>query len=152
MPTNTTILPVALTQSEKIHLGLKEIAKRVRTQLKKEFPWCTFSVQKDTHSIRIVLLRAPFEAFVPELSNTAATSEQIKGLANMRERGYLQVNHYYIEDSVFYTEECKKVLLRVKELTDTYNYDNSDSQSDYFDVNFYLHLSIGEWDKPFRRI
>jgi len=151
MTAGETLAGKELTRSEKIHLGMKEIAKRVRTQLKKEFPWCVFSVQKDTHSIRIVLKKAPFEAFVSELSNTA-TSEQVKCWANMKERGYLQVNHYYIKDSVFYTDDCKKILLRVKELTDEYNYDNSDSQSDYFDVNFYLHLNIGEWDKPFQRI
>ena len=30
-----------------------------------------------------------------------------------------------------------------------YNYDDSDSQTDYFDTNFYYSLAIGKWDKPF---
>ena len=28
------------------------------------------------------------------------------------------------------------------------NYDNSDISTDYFDVGYYAHLAIGEWDKP----
>ncbi|MFA5790639.1 MAG: LPD29 domain-containing protein [Caldisericia bacterium] len=151
------IVTAELTQSEKIHLSMKEIAKLVRNQLKKEFLWCVFSVRKSTHSLRISLLRASFEAFVPEITNMFSNGlttkeEQVKILEYMKEKGHSQVNHYYIKTSIFYTDECKKVLQRVKELTDEYNYDNSDVQSDYFDVNFYLHLHIGEWDKPFRRV
>ena len=28
------------------------------------------------------------------------------------------------------------------------NYDNSDISTDYFDVGYYAHIAIGEWDKP----
>lgn len=157
MPVSEAIVKTELTRSEKIHLGLKEIAKRVRNQLKKEFLWCMFSVRKDTNSLRISLMRAPFEAFVSEIGDTTTNGltiidEQKKNLAYVKEKGHSQVNHYYIQTSPCYTDDCKKVLQRVKDITCEYNYDNSDIQSDYFDVNFYLHLSIGEWDNPFRRI
>lgn len=157
MPATQTVAKTELTRSEKIHLGMKEIAKRVRTRLKEEFLWCTFSVTKSTNSLRISLLSAPFEAFVSEIGDMSTNGlslpyEQKKNLEYMKEKGHSQVNHFYIQTSPFYTDECKNVLQRVKDITDEYNYDNSDSQSDYFDVNFYLHLSIGEWDKPFQRI
>ena len=29
------------------------------------------------------------------------------------------------------------------------NWDNSDSQSDYFDVGWYCYINIGSWDKPY---
>ena len=35
------------------------------------------------------------------------------------------------------------------QIVNQYNYDNSDSQTDYFDVNFYTHLNLGKWNKPF---
>jgi hypothetical protein len=28
-------------------------------------------------------------------------------------------------------------------------YDKSDAMVDYFDTGYYLHLSIGTWDKPY---
>ena len=32
----------------------------------------------------------------------------------------------------------------------SYNYDDSDSMTDYFDTNFYLSVYVGKWDKPFK--
>ena len=29
------------------------------------------------------------------------------------------------------------------------NYDNSGIMTDYFDVNFYFYLEVGQWNKPF---
>lgn len=29
-------------------------------------------------------------------------------------------------------------------------YNNSDVQTDYFDIDFYLNLEVGEWDKPYK--
>jgi hypothetical protein len=29
------------------------------------------------------------------------------------------------------------------------NHDNSDVQTDYFDVGFYVDVNIGQWDKPY---
>ena len=52
-------------------------------------------------------------------------------------------------NGVFLTERGHNMLKKVVEITNQYNWNNSDSQIDYFDVNFYLHLSIGRWDKPF---
>jgi len=40
-----------LSRSEKIELGTKEIAKRVRQQLKAEFPRCKFSVRIEYYSM-----------------------------------------------------------------------------------------------------
>lgn len=31
---------------------------------------------------------------------------------------------------------------KIRRIADAYNYDDSDGQSDYFDRNFYLHVSI----------
>ena len=31
------------------------------------------------------------------------------------------------------------------------NHDNSDIQTDYFDVGWYVNVNIGKWNKPYRR-
>lgn len=126
-------------------LDIKEIAKKIRTQLKREFPDCKFSVRIERYSggcsLNISLMSAPFYAGV----------------------GYHQVNHYWlrrnIDEALGMTSvinngkdismDAAKVLLRASEIANSYNYDRSEIQSDYFDTNFYLHVEIGKWDKPF---
>jgi hypothetical protein len=114
---------------------LKIVNEKIREDLKEQFPNLSFSVKKDSRKIYITLLRGNFKAFKPE---TFA-----------EERGYDTVNSYHIESDPSLTDEAKNVMLMVKEITNKYNYDNSDIQSDYFDVNFYLGLSIGTSDKPY---
>ena len=41
-------------------------------------------------------------------------------------------------------------MLNVCDFTMSYNYDNSDIMTDYFDTNFYLTLGIGRYDKPYQ--
>lgn len=41
-----------------------------------------------------------------------------------------------------YSEELKAVVETLNGFHDAYNYNNSDSQSDYFDVNYYGHVQV----------
>ncbi len=41
-----------------------------------------------------------------------------------------------------YTHEAKDVLDKIEALLNAYNFDGSDSQSDYFHVNFYTHVKF----------
>ena len=38
---------------------------------------------------------------------------------------------------------------RIVEIADYYNYDNSNTQTDYYDVNFSFDLNLGKWNKEF---
>jgi hypothetical protein len=44
-----------------------------------------------------------------------------------------------------WTTEGERILKHVESLANAYNFDGSDSQSDYFDVNFYLNVQY-DWD------
>lgn len=48
----------------------------------------------------------------------------------------------YITDKFGETESYKK-LLKIQQILDIYNHDNSDIMTDYFDVGYYTRLSIG---------
>lgn len=115
---------------------LKIINQKIREDLKEAFPNLTFSVKKDSRKIYISLVAGNFRPF--------------KALTSAEEKGYTSLNPYYIESDPSLTDEAKDVMSKVKEITNKYNYDNSDIQSDYFDVNFYLGLSIGSYDKPYK--
>ena len=151
-----------LTKSEKISLGTKEISRLIREKLKTKFPNCKFSVTKTGgHSnINISLIESDFKVFrtYEELSELAVlrykddgrrTEEQLK---SMCEDKYAQLNQYSSNDDYnkdvwnnghFLTEQAHNLFKEVVKIADYYNYDESDSQTDYFNTNFYLHLEIG---------
>jgi hypothetical protein len=69
---------------------------------------------------------------------------ETKGCAD---RKYLSINPYYLSDNhqgdtYFFLKELIAVM-------DDGNYDNSDVQTDYFDVGFYIDINVGSWDKPY---
>jgi hypothetical protein len=140
---------------------LKQIAKEVREQLKTEFPNCKFSVRTEYASmcqeLKVKLVKANFRVFKTEAEIREHFRTEGWGQYDERdminltrdvERGYSQVNEYYIDRSPIYTDESKEVLKRVREISNTDNWDNSDPQTDYFDVNYYFFLTVGDWDKP----
>ena len=158
-----------LTKSEKISYSTKDIKKEVSAKLKKEFPKFKFSIRTEYNHIDLSLMSAPFKVFrnFEELSENAIlkylddgrrTREELKEMTKTDNK---QLNPYQLREDydannwrngAFLTEKAHNVLKRAVQLLDYYNYDNSDSQSDYFDVNFYLNIGIGRYDKPFKEV
>lgn len=112
---------------------LKEITKEVRELLKKEFQDCRFSVSFKDNSLRVALMSAPRSP----LKSTAPV------------QGHTDVNEYHLSRSEYLTPAGINLFRKVYKIASTWNWDRSDIQSDYFDVNYYLNLSVGKWDKPF---
>lgn len=90
---------------ERLH-DTKEIAKRIRTHLRKRFSMCKWSVTSDYNSVDIRLKSSPWE----------------KG-----------------------SDIVNAILDYANKYSDSYNYNNSDAMTDYFDVNFYGHAQIS-WE------
>lgn len=108
----------------------KEHTKQIRENLKKQFPNLKFSVRKEHHTsvdVAIVAGDVDFSDILPA-------------------SGYQQINHYWIKD---HYPTHAKLLQAIKDVINEGNYDNSDIMTDYFDVGFYMQLSIGKWDKPY---
>lgn len=142
--------------SEKIYDTTK-IAKMVRRQLKKEIPTCKFSVTSKWFSggssISVALMTAPFPVFAKDVDCNG----------NKRLDDYAQLNHHQLRrafdydcqdpgicNGVFLTPKAWEVLSRAVEIGQLHNWDNSDIQTDYFDVNYYFDIEIGRWNKPFQ--
>lgn len=60
---------------------------------------------------------------------------------------YIDVNTYYYKDS--FSGDALEYLKEVNEVLNTDNYDNSDSQTDYFNVGHYVDIKVGNWEKPY---
>jgi len=43
-------------------------------------------------------------------------------------------------------------MTEADKIANVQNWDNSRIEEDYFDVNYYLNLYIGKWDKPFQEV
>lgn len=111
-----------------------EIIEIIRQWLKETYPRYKFSVtQKGYRSINIYLVKANFEAFTKESG-----------------RIYKDINHYYIDRDSDLTDRAKEVMHNVCDFAMSYNYDNSDIMTDYFDTNFYLTLGIGSYRQPYK--
>ena len=159
-----------LTKSEKISLSTTEIAKRIRQQLKAELPGNKFSVRTEYYSmgssITVSLMRAdrkvkldfeniPESVQVNYRDNHSYDEDQLRSL---QEESYHQLNEYILKrgyddrhwcNGVFLTEQGHTLLKRVVQIADQYNYNDSDSQTDYYSVNFSFSLQLGKWDMPF---
>jgi hypothetical protein len=62
--------------------------------------------------------------------------------------GYLQVNHYWTQNS--FDSKALQYLDKAKDIMMQDHWDKSDTQSDYFYCSFYIHIQIGKWDKPYK--
>jgi len=62
-------------------------------------------------------------------------------------KGHAQLNHYYLQD--WLQGDDLKVMRDILDALNTDNHDNSDIQTDYFDVGHYISINIGRWNKPF---
>ncbi len=115
-------------------LSTKEIAAKVRSYAKKNFPGFKFSVRSEwsmyTDSMYIELKSGPCVPFV-EGSRSAecgymSTMSTVKGWENEL------------------TPEMFKVLDAVTTYASSFRYNDSDGMQDYFDTNFYIHIEVSD--------
>lgn len=105
-----------------------EDVRTIRQNLKREFPEIRFSVRcKDHMGVNVSIMKSPYDfSEVGESHN---------------------VNHYHLDRY----EEHGDLFKRIMAVVNAKNWDKSDPQTDYFDVGFYPHLEIGQWDRPYVR-
>lgn len=138
------------------NLGIKEIASLVRSAVKEKYPECKFSITINQYSggqsMDLRLMSAPYEIF-----NKEYKEDKNGNVYTEKDWGYTQLNQYTLmgdyEDGYcngsYLTKKGWEIMKFLYTASVVYNYDDSDGQTDYFDTNFYSHLSVGRWDKPF---
>jgi len=118
-----------------------EDVKSIRTEIRKQYPskegW-KFSVRKlHSSEISVSILTAPINL-------------DPKGI------GHDSVNDFYIAETYKDSPEIRDVLLNIKNIIETVkvNYDSNanDPYADYANYNYFIDISIGEWDKPFKQV
>jgi len=110
------------------YITTEEIAKK-RKEIKKAFPNWKFSITRLHYStIRVSILEADIKL----------TDEQ-----------NTPINHFYIKDHYKDNAEVRDSLQTIADILLKGNEIVSED-SDYGNIpNYYVRLSVGEWDKPF---
>lgn len=142
----------------------KDIAKWIREQLKTKFKSFKFSVSIERYSggssITINVMQSPIKLFkdISEVSENEVLrlmnarndtrEEVLKFISYNLNEEHQQINQYYINDNKFLTDEGKSFFKQVLEIANKHNWDKGDVMTDYFDVNYYLYLNVGKYDKP----
>lgn len=107
-----------------------EIAKKVKPLLAKYGLKGTLSVRN--HSTLCLTIR----------SGKIDFAEAYRG-AYHDGSNYFSVNHYYINET--FEGIAAEALTALKDAMMETNYDNSDSQTDYFDVGWYINITVGKF-------
>lgn len=117
------------------NLSTTDISARVRVYAKERYKDYKFSVRTEYYSggssIYIKLVSGPVPAFKED-----APRPYISTMSDISEKFGL-------------TSEVYAVLSDVVAYCNSFNYDDSDSMTDYFDTNFYLHINVGEYGNPY---
>lgn len=115
-------------------MDIKDIAKIVRKRIKEAYPGFKFSVKIQRYSggqsMNANLVEAPagFQFYVE----------------NPQYCGGYQPNRYneFYERPAVQSDEFKDMMANVKAMMQSFNYDGSEIQVDYFDVNFYAFEGV----------
>lgn len=117
----------------------------------KEFPAKMYKTADDLRAEGLTELKTYINGEGKEVTYQEYTDEVQDMLHRLRVNGYFDLDSWYdndvfeayekaLNDSCFYgikTEYFKSVIDDVNSFVQSYNYNDSDSMTDYFDVNFY---------------
>lgn len=124
-----------------------QLAPAIKAVLKKYNMKGTIGVRH--HSTLVVNLREGALDLIGEANNFNRRHAERTGQPFYEVKDYYQANHYRGEDQ--YADS--KVADFFRELTAAMRgnlwYDNSDSQTDYFDTAYYLDINVGKWNQPY---
>lgn len=100
-----------------------------------------YSLSVRNHStIVMTITAAPFDIMAARVINEHNANTQ-----------YCDVNTHHHERQ--FNDECLTETIGVfLDALNNGNHDRSDTQTDYFDVGWYVDMNIGTWDRPFKYV
>ena len=107
----------------------------------------TASLAVRNHSVFVMNIKSGSIDFIQNFNETVAKDHYLSARGFTPAKDSLSPNPYHFRDH--FTGEAKEFLEAVFRLMDDGNHDNSDIQSDYFDVGWYTDVNIGSWNKPY---
>ena len=126
-----------------------ELAPAVKAVLKKYGVKGTLSVRH--YSTLVLNVKSGSIDFIGNFNETVALRPGgFRDGKPVNRDDYLQVNVYWAHEH--FSGEAKDFLREVLAAMNDGNWDQSDIQSDYFNVGWYVDVNIGKWNKPYEFI
>ena len=128
----------------------KSLAPAIKAVLKKYNVKGSLAV--NNHSTLVLNIKSGSIDFIENFiqtdqdSNIGRKMEQSQ-VDYIRKNRSLDVNVYWYKEH--FSGKALAFLSEVIPLMNKGNHDNSDVQTDYFDVGWYVDVNIGKWDKPY---
>jgi hypothetical protein len=124
------------------YISAQEV-KAIRDELKAQFPKFKFGVRKGSGSLSVDVT----------IKSGPADFSDVTAYGN----GYGQVNQYYLQNYGEHQAFLEQIMRIVKLAPSTVPggrrwFDESDAMTDYFHTAYYIHLSIGAWNKPYEMV
>lgn len=121
----------------------------IAAELKKVVPkgWKYSLAVRNHNTICFTLWSAPHDILGHVQRVREKFSHEPKTYQRLPELTYTRINEKYLENQ--FEGLLLRVFTQIADALNLNNHDNSDIQTDYFDVGHYVDLSIGRWDKPF---
>ncbi len=127
----------------------KELKQMISAELKKAgIPkeWKTSLSVRDCRYVRFSIKAAPVD-LLKKINEKNARRYYLDGYGQATPLNHVQMNHVGIED---FDGETYEIMHKIVLALNAFNYDNSDSQVDYFDCGYYANIHIGEIGEPFQ--
>lgn len=134
-----------MSQERKAQLapGIKAVLKKYNIKA---------SIAVNNHSTLVVNIKQGEIDFIENFIQTDKDGISGRKMAQdqidyIRKNQSLDVNPYWYKEH--FSGKAKAFLMELFPAMNTGNHDNSDIQTDYFDVGWYVDVNIGKWNKPY---
>ena len=126
------------------------IAPAIKAVLKKYGIKGTLAVRN--HSTLVLNIKSGSIDFVENFISTDANVMHGRKMSQdqidyLRKNQSMDVNPYWYKEH--FSGKAKSFLSELLPIMNNGNHDNSDIQTDYFDVGWYVDVNIGKWNKPY---
>lgn len=128
----------------------QQLAPAIKAVLKKYGVKGTLGVRH--HSTLVLNIKSGPIDFIENFIKTDADSNIGRKMSQdqidyLRKNQSMDVNPYWYKEH--FSGKAKAFLSELLPVMNTGNHDNSDAQTDYFDVGWYVDVNIGKWNKPY---
>ena len=128
----------------------QSLAPAIKAVLKKYGVKGTLAVRN--HSTLVLNIKSGSIDFIENFIATDANVMHGRKMSRdqidyIRKNRSLDVNPYWYKEH--FSGKAKEFLSELLPAMNTGNHDNSDIQTDYFDVGWYVDVNIGKWNKPY---
>lgn len=132
----------------------EEIITKARTSLKalnKEYGVKSTLSGKGDSTLYLTIAEGAIDFIGNFCENTKANRRQHdtqQVIDWVQQNQNISVNQYYLDSS--FSGTALEYLEKAKAIMHEDHWDKSDTQSDYFNCSFYVNISIGRWNKPYK--